>query len=577
MTKTIKQAISILFRYQKVESIYFVFLLGLAVILEGISIAFIFPIVQIIVSSETSPYLKFFEEILPFNLEINPANLILLMIFIYGFKTFYLLFFAWWRNNFIAKLNINLNLFLYKNYLRKEFEDITRVDTSIILRNSFDIVRNLTGAIESILQLFVEIFTFIIILILLVYYDASSTSNLILTISIIVLAYIALTKNLLFSWAKKKITLTGKIFKSVRETFSMIRFVKLKSKESYFYTNFKNAIVNFHLLNRNFSFFKEIPKNLLELIAVFLLGLVPIFQLQDESSIIDILPILGIYAAAALRIIPGVSRVLSLSQLIYHTGPSVQLLFPELINKNQSIDNLNFGSKKIKKTDFKSEITFNNVSYKYPDKEKFAIKNLNFTLKKKDFICIIGETGIGKSTFVDLITGLIRPQEGIIKFDNKNIQDHLNDWHNLISLVPQRTVLVNDTIKKNITLQINDYDNELKIKNAAKYSRLDKFIDKNDVGLDYLVGEDTKGLSGGQAQRIAIARCLYDDPEILIFDEITSALDKDTSEELIKTFLNVLKDKTVIFITHSDLITVKADSVYKLETKEDQTSLTKIK
>ncbi len=577
MTKTIKQAISILFRYQKVESIYFVFLLGLAVILEGISIAFIFPIVQIIVSSETSPYLKFFKEILPFNLEINPANLILLMIFIYGFKTFYLLFFAWWRNNFIAKLNINLNLFLYKNYLRKEFEDITRVDTSIILRNSFDIVRNLTGAIESILQLFVEIFTFIIILILLVYYDASSTSNLILTISIIVLAYIALTKNLLFSWAKKRITLTGKIFKSVRETFSMIRFVKLKSKESYFYTNFKNAIVNFHLLNRNFSFFKEIPKNLLELIAVFLLGLVPIFQLQDESSIIDILPILGIYAAAALRIIPGVSRVLSLSQLIYHTGPSVQLLFPELINKNQSIDNLNFGSKKIKKTDFKSEITFNNVSYKYPDKEKFAIKNLNFTLKKKDFICIIGETGIGKSTFVDLITGLIRPQEGIIKFDNKNIQDHLNDWHNLISLVPQRTVLVNDTIKKNITLQINDYDNELKIKNAAKYSRLDKFTDKNDVGLDYLVGEDTKGLSGGQAQRIAIARCLYDDPEILIFDEITSALDKDTSEELIKTFLNVLKDKTVIFITHSDLITVKADSVYKLETKEDQTSLTKIK
>lgn len=577
MTKTIKQAISILFRYQKVESIYFVFLLGLAVILEGISIAFIFPIVQIIVSSETSPYLKFFEEILPFNLEINPANLILLVIFIYGFKTFYLLFFAWWRNNFIAKLNINLNLFLYKNYLRKEFEDITRVDTSIILRNSFDIVRNLTGAIESILQLFVEIFTFIIILILLVYYDASSTSNLILTISIIVLAYIALTKNLLFSWAKKKITLTGKIFKSVRETFSMIRFVKLKSKESYFYTNFKNAIVNFHLLNRNFSFFKEIPKNFLELIAIFLLGLVTIFQLQDESSIIDILPILGIYAAAALRIIPGVSRVLSLSQLIYHTGPSVQLLFPELINKNQSIDNLNFGSKKIKKTDFKSEITFNNVSYKYPDKEKFAIKNLNFTLKKKDFICIIGETGIGKSTFVDLITGLIRPQEGIIKFDNKNIQDHLNDWHNLISLVPQRTVLVNDTIKKNITLQINDYDNELKIKNAAKYSRLDKFIDKNDVGLDYLVGEDTKGLSGGQAQRIAIARCLYDDPEILIFDEITSALDKDTSEELIKTFLNVLKDKTVIFITHSDLITVKADSVYKLETKEDQTSLTKIK
>lgn len=577
MTKTIKQAISILFRYQKVESIYFVFLLGLAVILEGISIAFIFPIVQIIVSSETSPYLKFFEEILPFNLEINPANLILLVIFIYGFKTFYLLFFAWWRNNFIAKLNINLNLFLYKNYLRKEFEDITRVDTSIILRNSFDIVRNLTGAIESILQLFVEIFTFIIILILLLYYDVGSTLNLILTISIIVLAYIVLTKNLLFSWAKKKITLTGKIFKSIRETFSMIRFVKLKSKESYFYTNFKNAIVNFHLLNRNFSFFKEIPKNLLELIAIFLLGLVPIFQLQDESSIIDILPILGIYAAAALRIIPGVSRVLSLSQLIYHTGPSVQLLFPELINKNQSIDNLNFGSKKIKKTDFESEITFNNVSYKYPDKEKFAIKNLNFTLKKKDFICIIGETGIGKSTFVDLITGLIRPQEGIIKFDNKNIQDHLNDWHNLISLVPQRTVLVNDTIKKNITLQINDYDNELKIKNAAKYSRLDKFIDKNDVGLDYLVGEDTKGLSGGQAQRIAIARCLYDDPEILIFDEITSALDKDTSEELIKTFLNVLKDKTVIFITHSDLITVKADSVYKLETKEDQTSLTKIK
>ena len=577
MTKTIKQAISILFRYQKVESIYFVFLLGLAVILEGISIAFIFPIVQIIVSSETSPYLKFFKEILPFNLEINPANLILLMIFIYGFKAFYLLFFTWWRSNFIAKLNINLNLFLYKNYLRKEFEDITRVDTSIILRNSFEIVRYVTAGIESILQLFVEIFTFIIILILLFYYDVSSTSNLILTISIIVLTYIALTKNLLFSWAKKKITLTGKIFKSVRETFSMIRFVKLKSKESYFYTNFKNAIVNFHLLNRNFSFFKEIPKNLLELIAVFLLGLVPIFQLQDESSIIDILPILGIYAAAALRIIPGVSRVLSLSQLIYHTGPSVQLLFPELINKNQSIDNLNFGSKKIKKTDFKSEITFNNVSYKYPDKENFAIKNLNFTLKKKDFICIIGETGIGKSTFVDLITGLIRPQEGTIKFDNKNIQDHLNDWHNLISLVPQRTVLVNDTIKKNITLQINDYDNELKIKNAAKYSRLDKFIDKNDIGLDYLVGEDTKGLSGGQAQRIAIARCLYDDPEILIFDEITSALDKDTSEELIKTFLNVLKDKTVIFITHSDLITVKADSVYKLETKEDQTFLTKIK
>ena len=320
-------------------------------------------------------------------------------------------------------------------------------------------------------------------------------------------------------------------------------------------------------------FFSDIPKNLLEFISVIILIFTILFLFKfygtDFQSII---PTLGLIGAASFRMIPGVHRIVNISQMIYNMNSSIQVVYSELIRTKKT--NVNTKDKIL----LNDTIRFEEVAYIYPNSKKHVFQNLNFEIKKGDCLCIKGESGIGKTTIIDLISGLLKPSHGKIKIDGKSLEDiqAIRSWQNNIGYIPQQTVLYNATILENITYGRNyEKNDEENLNKAINYSELNDFIKEKQGGLNYEISERGSNLSGGQIQRFAIARGLYTDPDVLICDEFTSSLDNPTQEKILNSLNNLVGKTTIIFISHNNKVIERANKI--LEVLKDQNGKTIVK
>ena len=248
-------------------------------------------------------------------------------------------------------------------------------------------------------------------------------------------------------------------------------------------------------------------------------------------------------------------------QSVRFAKESQNIVYKELISTDK-IKNTDY---KIKEIIFSNEIKIDNIKFKYPNKD-YIINALNFNIKKGSFVGIKGKSGVGKTTLLDLLMGLIEPSSGSIIVDNYNISKDLNSWRNKCGYVPQNISLLNDSISGNIAFGVEEakVDKE-KIKNCIKISGLSDFIESLDKKENTFIGENGLAISGGQRQRLAIARALYRSPDIIFFDEATSALDQTTEAELMKS-IGFLKGKiTIIFISHNETIYNYCDDIINLD------------
>jgi len=214
----------------------------------------------------------------------------------------------------------------------------------------------------------------------------------------------------------------------------------------------------------------------------------------------------------------------------------------------------------------KNNIKIDSVQYSYPDSDKPAIKDISLSIPKSGSIALVGPTGSGKTTLVDILLGLLKPAEGTILVDGIDIYDNLTDWHRRIGYIPQNIYLLNDSIKNNIAFGLEDsrIDKEM-IDTAIRTAQLDKFISSLSKGIETIVGERGIRLSGGQRQRIGIARALYNNPEVLVMDEATSSLDNTTEDSLIKALEKLKKDRTIVMIAHRLTTVQNCDKLYFLK------------
>jgi ABC-type multidrug transport system fused ATPase/permease subunit len=290
-------------------------------------------------------------------------------------------------------------------------------------------------------------------------------------------------------------------------------------------------------------------------------------MLSLKREMVDIVLYLGVFAAASFRIIPSASKLLDSVQLIKHVEPGVRIFLEEFDSNSNSYIERNYKQKNLDlDLKFQKEISVTDLSFSYPIRKEFSLSKVSMTIKKGDFVGIVGETGSGKSTLINLLIGLLRPSEGKIEIDKLNINSNLPAWYKKIGYVPQSIYLIDDSIKKNIAfgLREDNIDDNL-IKKAIEKASLDKFINSLTDGLETIVGEKGIRLSGGQQQRIGIARALYRDPEILILDEATSSLDQITEEKIMKSIQFLIRKKTLIIITHR-LFTVKnCDKIFFID------------
>jgi ABC-type bacteriocin/lantibiotic exporter with double-glycine peptidase domain len=385
----------------------------------------------------------------------------------------------------------------------------------------------------------------------LLYFNTLITIFLGLILTIFYFTFNILTKNKIYNLGQIRLDSSYNQLKNLQQIFSSIKEIKLKSIESVFINIFKINTNNFCYAAKIQGFFLELPKIFVEIVFIFCILLLTLFFSYFNYENINLISIFGLFAVAAFRTIPSVNRILNAKQTIKFLLPSLNNLKYDL-NNEKKLDNINSGVTKIvKEIYFQDSISLNDVSYKYPDTNIDILTKISLTIKKNEYVGIVGKSGSGKSTLLDLIMGLIIPDKGQILLDKVNINTNLISWQNRIGYVPQSVFLIDDSVKNNISFGMSDKsNNQQQIIEVCKKAQIYDFINSLDRKFETNVGEKGIKLSGGQIQRLGIARALFTNPDVIIFDEATSSLDLRMEDDFLQG-LELLRGKvTLIFVSH---------------------------
>ena len=347
-------------------------------------------------------------------------------------------------------------------------------------------------------------------------------------------------------------TSQNKQFKVLQESMGGIKEIILTNSQDQFYNSYSSEVENYNKKYSDYLKITHLPRSILELLSVitiiFILIIITKFY---GNNIYTFLPILGVYALAGLRTIPAAQTFFQGISQIKNCLPSSKIIYEDfakykvLQKKIDAVQNTNL-------LNFEKTIVLKNISYHYPSIKNNIIKNINLTIKKNQLTSIIGPNGSGKSTLINIILGILKPQEGNIYIDQTELtNDNVITWQKKIGYVSQDIFLFNDTILNNITFGIkNQKFNIEDIEKIIKDSGLQSFINLLPEGINTRVGENGIYLSGGQKQKIAIARCLIRNAEIIILDEATSALDVQSESNLNDIIKNFINKKTLLVVTH---------------------------
>lgn len=490
---------------------------------------------------------------------------LLILLMVYTIKGIYIFFLRFYTGKFSYQFVTKLSNDIYKNYLYQD-------QLFHLKRNSSDLIRVITGEILVFLKnvvnpsitIFIEVLTLVGILFLLLYFDTNSTLYVFSIILFLSVIYYLIVSRKLKRWGQERVFHDGRKIQNLTQGLHGIKTVKIFNQEDVFLSRFNKDMSVSAKANQYATLVSQVPPILIELIAIFFIVFFMILNVQSSTNITEYFPKLALFAAAAFRIMPSVSRLIVNFQGLKFAIPSINKLYKEFPLKNH-LSNPSIPSKII---DFKKEINISNLSFKYPDKAENILQDINVKIKFGESIGIVGKTGEGKSTFIDLICGLLKPQNGSILVDNNNIQNNLRSWQKHIGYVTQNTYLLDDTIRENIIFGRDEHkDLNRNLTNSIKLAQLDKLISRLPDGLDTIVGDRGTRLSGGQIQRIGIARAIFNNSQVLIFDEATSALDIETEKNFINDIYKLKINKTLIIISHRASVLEHCDHIYNIKNK----------
>ncbi len=504
-------------------------------------------------------------EALILNMPISERSLYgLIIIFIIFFiKAVYNLLFNYFELNMIKKINLEHSRKIYSFYLNESFLFHTQNNPSKLIQNIDDVKRS-TSVIFSILKIIKELILIFFIIFILVL-----SNPLVLLITLFIFSFPVIFFLTIF---KKNLKQRGEIakksriliLKNMQESFSLIKFIKIIGNQEFIEKNFN--LQNYRSLHQetNVALLATTPKIILELFTVLAISLIILFLFNNNQSFESMLPLLTLLVVSLVRFIPSVGIILvGINQYKFHYVSLLNIyeIF-NLYKKNELETKKEINEKKL---DFKKNIQFSGVKFSYPNSTKSSIKNLNFQIKKNSNVGIQGPTGSGKSTLIALLMGLLKPNQGEIVFDGNSIYQNLKAWQKNIGYVPQTIQLLDDTIKNNICFGINEKEiNFDRLNKVVEISGIRNFIDSQEKKIDTMIGHSGARISGGQLQRIGIARALYLNPKILILDEPTSSLDPNTEEKIIEKILS-LNELTVVLISHNPKVIEKCDNVLILK------------
>ena len=478
------------------------------------------------------------------------------------FKILINLIYIIFESNLFNNIKINLSSKIFKIYIKKNYIFHSINNPIILGRNISSEVNTSVSYIKSFLLLFKEITQVILIGFLLLFASFKVSVTIFLILIFFGIVYFKLISKPLKQKVKVAYFERGEKSKIINQIFNSIIEIKLYQKANFFIKKFTESISREFKSIVFYEIFSKVPRQIIELLIIGLICFVIYFSNNIGVNIQAVISIILLYFFAALRIYPSINNIIMHKLALVQSEISIKEISNDIRNADQfsePIDQININFK------FENLIEIKNVSFKYPNRE-ITLNKINLEIKKNEIIGLVGKTGSGKSTLVKIIMGLIEPTNGEILVDKNHLKDIKHKWQKNFSYIPQNFYILDDTILENISF--GEYKNEINdnlLSEALKFSSLDKFTNDLPKKLNTAVGPNGKKLSGGQSQRLVIARAIYQNTNILVFDEATNSLDEKTEEEILNKIYKLRGNKTIIIITHNPKILHKCDKIFEIQ------------
>lgn len=548
-----------------------VIMMIIGAVLETASIGLVYPLIEAVVDENAINGDGMVSKLYHFLHMQNYTQFIILvllgLIVIFVCKNLFLFMQQKMMYRFVYSNQFSTQEKLLRNFMKRGYEFYLNAETATIQRSIAADVTNMFALILSLLQITSEIIVFISLGIGIFLIDAKMTIIIASILIVTLLVIKMIIKPIMSKTGKENQDYASQIYQWLAQTVGGIKEIKIIGKEKYFIDEYLRRGYGYVKAMERFGMYSNAPKLLIETVCIAGMVLYMLYLVLSGQELAAMLPSLSAFAVAAVRLMPSASRINNqLTQMAYYE-PFFMNVSDNLIEEiSENNVDMSYARETEEKLPVEKEITLEHITYAYPNTDKLIFDNADMAIPVGSAIGIVGGTGAGKTTIVDILLGLLQIQSGTVKADGVNVMEHYRAWLKNVGYIPQMIFLLDDDIRKNVAFGVPEEEiNDEKLWYALKEAQLDEFVKTLPDGVHTAVGERGIRLSGGQRQRISIARALYNDPEVLILDEATSALDNDTEAAIMESINRLHGKKTLIIIAHRLQTIEKCDMVYRVE------------
>lgn len=544
-------------------------LLGLMLIgmvLETLGVGLVIPAIALLTQSDFARNYPMLQSVLQALGNPSQQTLViggmLVLVGVYLIKALFLALLAWQQTRFAFGVQAQLSQRLFTAYLRQPYMFHLQRNSAQLIRNVITEVNLFTGnGILPGLLLITESLVLLGLCSLLLIVEPLGALIVLSVLGTAAWGFNRLTRTHIARWGEARQYHEGLRIQHLQQGLGGAKDVKLLGRETDFLEQYRVHNAEGARVGRLQLTLQQLPRLWLELLAVSGLAILVFSMLAQGRALEAVLPTLGMFAAAAFRLMPSVNRVLGAVQSLRYGLPVIDILHKELNLATQNIA----GTHSIA-TFFRAALELSKVTYTYPGTPEPALRDISLAIQRGESVGFIGASGAGKSTLVDILLGLLTPDTGEVRMDGKDIQTNIRNWQDQIGYVPQSIFLTDDTLRRNVAFGLaNKQIDNAAVQRAIQAAQLEEFVTSLPDGLETLVGERGIRLSGGQRQRIGIARALYHDPAVLVLDEATSSLDTTTEHDVMQAVRALQGTKTILIIAHRLSTVAHCDRLYRLE------------
>jgi ABC-type multidrug transport system fused ATPase/permease subunit len=485
----------------------------------------------------------------------------LVLVVTFSFKSVFLAFVTWKQSQFVFSLHAYFSQKLFEGYLRQPYLFHLQHNSAKLIRNvtreSYELVNK---TLMPGMLLITELLAMAGIALLLLFVEPLGMILLFFFIGMASWIFQQVTQGRLVKWGGERQYYDGKRLQHLQQGLGGAKEIKLLGREEVFIKEFDSDTRAAAAVNQKQATLQQLPRLWLEMLAVIGLAALVFAIMAQGKEVGLLLPTIGVFTAAAFRLMPSANRIITSLQFLKFSTPVVKLLDEELSMLAPS------PMRTSTSVPFLHELRMNGVTFRYPEAERDVLNRVGLSIKQGTSVGFVGSSGAGKSTLVNILLGLLAPTEGTVEVDGLDIRTNLRGWQDQLGYVPQSLFLIDDSLRCNVAFGLeNDRIDEEAVWNAIRAAQLESFVRELPQGLETRVGERGIRLSGGQMQRIGIARALYHHPQVLVLDEATSALDHETESDVMEAIKALHGKMTIIIVTHR-LTTIKhCDRVYCLK------------